>query len=431
MSAHSRTISVGRSILLVLIASIGSWAVFSLNHLRKVFYNDFIEGFAVNNAQLGDLVSLWSLVCVICYVPGGIIGDKVRMKYLAPISFFCTAAILFWCSTMPSYSTLRVIYVLYGCVCGLLFWSCRYKIIKLASVDEKTYNRNIGLSYSIFAICGLVVSAVLIYLFSKMTADVGLVALFWIVGAINIALGIVGFIFIPKFPDEIKESADKKQRVWSFSNLVEALKNPGVILSSIALFLIYTPYTLQYVYTSYLTDVFAASAVLVGLVSTIRTYGINIVAAPTLGFLGKRFSGLKVLFLVSIVMVFLPLIFIILPDKSSLAVFVMVVIIIYAFFMNGSYSIASALLPECHVPTHIFATAVGIFSFVGFAPDIIFAPIIGRIMDNYGNAAYDYINWIFVVCAVLCVAVLWCIMKYIKKQKKTLRNNKNKSLSSR
>lgn len=418
MNTKQRELSIARSIFLVVIASIGSWAVYSLNHLRKVFYNDFLTGFGVTNAQLGDLVSLWSLVCVICYIPGGILGDKVRMKYLAPISFFCTAAILFWCSTTPSYETLRVIYILYGAVCGLLFWSCRYKIIKLASNDEKTYNRNIGLSYSLFAICGLVLSAVLIAIFAKTTSGMGMVSLFWIVGGINVVLGILGFLFIPKFPDEIKEEKNKI-RIWNLSNLLTAIKNPGVILSSIALFLIYTPYTLQYVYTSYLTDVFLASAVLVGLVSSIRTYGINIVAAPVLGFLGKKFSGVKVLFYVSIIMVILPLIFIFLPEKSSLAVVAMIVIIIYAFFMNGSYSIASALLPECNIPTNIFATAVGIFSFVGFAPDIIFAPIIGRILDSQGTAAYHTINWIFVACAVACVAVLYIIMKYITKKKDT------------
>ena len=48
----------------------------------------------------------------------------------------------------------------------------------------------------------------------------------------------------------------------------------------------------------------------------------------------------------------------------------------------GLRGVYFALLQETHVPPHMTGTAVGLISLVGFTPDIFFAAIGGRLLDN-------------------------------------------------
>lgn len=402
-----------RKIFLVMFASISSWSVYSLYTLRKVFYSDFVSYLNITNAQFGDLISIWGLVCMVCYIPGGIIGDKVRMKYLAPLGMMAAAGAIFWFISVPSYNTLRLLFIIYGASNGLIFWSCRYKLIKLSSMDEKEYNRNIGWSYCSWAITGVIMSSLLVFLFTKVAGNVGLMIILFCCAAMNIVLAILGFIFIPKFQAELEK---RSHNIWSINNFLYAIKNPGVILSSIAMFFMYSVYSCQYTMTTFLQGAFLASGVLLGMVGTIRNFGVNIVSDPIMGYLGRRFKTTRVLTASSLIMIVLMAIMTALPRNPSLTILVAIIIVVYAFCMNGGYCISSALLTECKVPENIFGTAVGIYSCIGFAPDVIMHPIVGRIMDKCGSSAYTYINILMMICSACAIITLIILMIYLAKK---------------
>ncbi len=411
----AKDLSKSMRVFLILFISIGGWSVYSLYSLRKVFYSDFINFLNITNTQFGDLVSIWGIACMICYIPGGILGDKIRMKYLAPLGLFCTAGAIFWFISAPSYSALCLMYIAYGISTGLIFWSCRYKIIRMISANEKEYNKNIGWSYCVWAITGVVLSSLLVYILTKIPGNIGLISVLTACAVINIILALCGIIFIPKFALELET---KQQKIWHLDNFKTAIKNPGIILSSLAMFFIYSIYTSQYITTVFLENAFLASGVLVGITGTIRNYGVNTISDPIMGYLGKRFKASNVLIAANLIMIILMTIMTLLPREAAFATIVAILIIIYAFCMNGSYCISSALLTECQIPENIFGTVVGIYSFVGFSPDVIIHPIVGRIMDQCGAKAYTYINLLMLGCSICAVISIVLLIIYLKKAAK-------------
>ena len=418
MGSTKKTIDLSKNLRLFLIifASMGSWSVYSLNSLRKVFYSNYLSFLEISNTQFGDLIAIWGIVSMICYLPGGILGDKVRMKYLAPLGLFLTALSIFSFIAAPSYQTMKLVYFAYGIATGLIFWPCRYKIIRMASISERDYSKNIGLGYGISSATGVIMSGVLVYFLAHIPGKTGLISVLVMCAAINLLLAISGFIFIPKFESELAEQGNNT--VSNFKSYFSILKNPGVLLSSIAVFFIYSIYTSQYLTTVYLEDAFLASAIIVGITGTIRNYGINIMAQPMMGYLGHRFGICRIMLISCFVVIVLILLMLILPRTAALALPASILIIIYAFFLNGGYSIGSALLAECNTPENLFGTAVGVYSLIGFAPDVIMHPLIGRILDHYGNDAYDYIFILMIGCAICATITLVILAAYIKKHKK-------------
>lgn len=417
MGNTKKTMELSKNLRLFLIifASMGSWSVYSLNSLRKVFYSNYLSFLEISNTQFGDLIAIWGIVSMICYLPGGILGDKVRMKYLAPLGLFLTALSILGFLAAPSYETMKLVYFAYGIATGLIFWSCRYKIIRMASINERDYSKNIGLGYGISSATGVIMSGVLVYFLAHIPGETGLISVLLMCAGVNFILAISGFIFIPKFESELAEKGSNAAN--SIKNYLSILKNPGVWLSSIAVFFIYSIYTAQYLTTVYLEDAFLASAIIVGITGTIRNYGINIAAQPMMGYLGRRFGICRIMLISCFVVIALILLMLMLPRTAALALPASILIIIYAFFLNGGYSIGSALLAECNTPENLFGTAVGVYSLIGFAPDVMIHPLIGRILDRYGNDAYDYIFILMIGCAICAIITLMILSVYIKKRK--------------
>jgi uncharacterized membrane protein len=70
-----------------------------------------------------------------------------------------------------------------------------------------------------------------------------------------------------------------------------------------------------------------------------------------------------------------------------------------------------ALLEENRTPKYLTGAAIGMVSFVGYTPDIFFAPIAGRILDaNPGLVGHqNYLMFLAAISIVGVIAVLWLV----------------------
>ena len=205
----------------VAIISCGAYVVYLTYLARYSFYDQVIDGLKITNSQLGVLYGLYGTTATIAYFPGGVLADKVRVKYLATLGFAMSAILTFWYSTAPSYGQLKIIFLLFGLCTTFIFWGIRYKAIRLVSTEEN-YSTNIGVSYGVVGVVGLVISFISIAIFEafKDPAEGFHIVLMFFAG-INAVFAVLSFIFIPKFADEFATERKK----FNFSEVVQAFKH--------------------------------------------------------------------------------------------------------------------------------------------------------------------------------------------------------------
>ena len=393
------------------IISWGAYVVYLTYLARYSFYDQVIDGLKITNSQLGVLYGLYGTTATIAYFPGGVLADKVRVKYLATLGFAMSAILTFWYSTAPSYGQLKIIFLLFGLCTTFIFWGIRYKAIRLVSTEEN-YSTNIGVSYGVVGVVGLVISFISIAIFEafKDPAEGFHIVLMFFAG-INAVFAVLSFIFIPKFADEFATERKK----FNFSEVVQAFKHPGVWLTTLCMFFVYTIYT-SLAYTVSFISAIGATAAIASIVGTIRTYGTSLFASPIVGGIAEKKTPSKTIIVcMGITAVSLGAMAVA-PKNSGFIIPSVVLIIALSFFLNGAYGVTSSMLTETKVPVAIFGSASGILSVIGFIPDMFVSPIAGKWLDTYDTSgAYTRIFAVLAVSAVLALLCAVAVRVYKKK----------------
>ncbi len=395
----------------VAIISCGAYVVYLTYLARYSFYDQVIDGLQITNSQLGVLYGLYGTTATIAYFPGGVLADKVRVKYLATLGFAMSAILTFWYSTAPSYGQLKIIFLLFGLCTTFIFWGIRYKAIRLVSTEEN-YSTNIGISYGIVGVVGLVVSFISIAIFEAFadpTEGFHIVLMFF--AAINAVFAVLSFLFIPKFADEF--STERKK--FNFNEVVQAFKHPGVWLTTLCMFFVYTIYTSLAYTVSFLTAI-GATAAIASIVGTIRTYGTSLFSSPIIGGVAQKKTPSLTIIVCGIITAVSLVIMAVAPKTAGFIIPSVVLIIVLSFFLNGAYGVTSSMLTETNVPVAIFGSASGILSVIGFIPDMFVSPIAGKWLDTYDTAgAYTRIFAVLAVSAVLAILCAYLVRVYKKK----------------
>lgn len=412
---NKNDLSKFKTMLIIFLVSFGSAVLFQIIYFRFSFYDTMMTSLNINNAQLGATGGIYGLVATICYLPGGIIADKIRAKYLAAVGFFATAAVICWFATLPSYTSIMIIFGLLGVTSTLIFWGIRYKLIRLVS-DDSTYSRNIGLSYGIYGVGGLLLGFVSQQIFNAFVSDsaAGFIVVLIVSAVLNVIFGIATLLFVPKFDNEIKEGQS-----FNLNEFKEAIKHPGVWLTTASMFFVYCAYAAMAYTTPYLTDVFGASMGITSTVGMIRTYGIALLSAPIIGSIATKInSPAKVLILIMALTAVCSAILIFLPTTAAMLMIAIVLILAVGFFLTGAYGVASSQFTESGVPTTIFGAATGILSVIAFIPDMFVPVITGNWLDQHpGMLGYQMSFGCFLIAAsVIAVLCSVAIRIYVKKK---------------
>lgn len=408
----SASISTFTRWMVVAIISCGAYVVYLTYLARYSFYDQVIDGLKISNSQLGVLYGLYGTTATIAYFPGGVLADKVRVKYLATLGFAMSSILTFWYSTAPSYGQLKMIFLLFGLCTTFIFWGIRYKAIRLVSTEEN-YSTNIGISYGVVGVVGLVVSFISIGIFDKFADPAkGFKTVIMFYAIINAVFAVLSFIFIPKFADEFENTEKKK---LDFSELGQALKHPGVWLTTLCMFFVYTIYTSLAYTVSFLTAI-GATAAIASVVGTIRTYGTSLFSSPIVGKIAQKKKPSIMIIVCGVITAVSLAVLAVAPKKAEFIIPAVVLIIILSFFLNGAYGVTSSMFTETKVPAAIFGSASGILSVIGFVPDMFVSPVAGKWLDTYDTAgAYTRIFGVLAVSALLAVLCAYLVKVYAKK----------------
>ena len=378
---------------LIVLVSMGSSIIYTPIYLKNVFYEPLMQGLGCTNADLGALLSCYAIVAVITYLPAGIIADKVRMRTLSWVGFGATAVLTFIYAMLPSIQMLYVVFVGYGITTILIWWGTRFKIVRLCC-SEDDYASKIGVSSAVA------------------DASQGIQVLLVFLGALIALLAVLSFIFVPDFKGEI----DKNAKLFSLSEVVTAIKHPGVIWACLAYFFVYLVYMGVTYTTPFMTTCFAAPVAIVSVVGLIRTYGIGLIAGPAAGiFADKLKSPSKSILIFFAASVIVLAAFMIMPREASMVIPIAVLVVVLGFVTYGAFSIGSSPLTEAKVPMSIFGTASGLLSVIGFLPDTFVHTWFGGLIDAQGADAF---NTIFIALVVFAVLGCFCLVMTRRAMKK-------------
>ncbi|MBF7095642.1 MFS transporter [Alkalibacter mobilis] len=415
-------ISKMHKFFLIVLISMGSSIIYLPIYLKNVFYEPLLLGLGINNEQLGALVGMYGIMATILYIPSGIVADKIRVRTLASVGFVSTALAVFWYASMPSYGVLLFIFGLLAVTTILIWWGTRFKLVRLVS-SEAEYPKNIGFSYGLYGIGGLLFNMVALGVFNSIADQTqGVKVVLTFMGAIILLLGILSYLFIPKFEGEI----NTESKSLNLSEFAEAIKHPGVWLTSISMFFVMFVYMGMNYTTPYFTAVYGAPLALVSIIGMIRTYGITLISSPVLGKIAEKInSPAKVIMAVSLVAGICYSVFIFAPKAVGFTFVIAVTMIVLGFVGNGAFGITSSQLTQTHVPVHIFGAATGIVSVVGFLPESFMHQWFGYLMDSQGDRGFDTIFKILFACAILSILSSLMVKRYAQSQAKAKEIDKN------
>ncbi|NMW65039.1 MFS transporter [Mobiluncus mulieris] len=400
-------------VFLLILVSMGSSIIYTPAYLKNVFYDPLMQATGASNAEIGQMLSAYALSATICYLPSGIVADKFRVRTLGWVGFVGTAILTFVYAALPSIAMLYVVFVGMGITTILIWWGIRFKLVRLISAEED-YSRNIGISYGIYGAAGLIVNLINLAVITWMAQNMILAVrvLLIILGVIILLLGVLSFLFIPKFENEIVQGKSS----FDFGMVKQALGNPVVWLAAATMFFVYFYYTGVNYTTPYLQSVMGASLGIVSLVSIIRTYGVTLLSGPAFGFLANwSKSPSKIIILGSVIAAGGLVLLELLPKGAAMTVIAAAVVVLLGFVANGVFGICSSQLAEGKVPLTYFGTATGLLSVVGFLPDTFSSTWFGALIDKQGNDAYTSIFYILTGVAMLACLSSLVLIAYVRK----------------
>ena len=98
----------------VFVLSMISSSLYLLPYVKYVFYDALLVGLNATNAQLGELLSVYAIVCAIGYIPGGWVADRFSAKKIIIISTLVTGALNIILAFVMNFQMAMVIWALLG-----------------------------------------------------------------------------------------------------------------------------------------------------------------------------------------------------------------------------------------------------------------------------------------------------------------------------
>ncbi|MCG2800369.1 MAG: MFS transporter, partial [Cellulomonas sp.] len=321
---------------------------------------------------------------------------------------------------LPSLTVLYAVFILMGVTTILIWWGVRYKLVRLVSKEDE-YPKRIGVSYGIYGIAGLVIGLISTWIVAAVGDDLGLgvsIYLYFLAGLI-IVLGILSWLFIPKFAGEIKGES-----TFSLAEFGRALRDPVVWIAAVSLFFVYFFYTGATYTTPYMTGVLGVSLAAATIVANIRNYGITLLSGPAFGWIANKTKPSVVIAAGSLLFCVALGAMMLLPHDAGVVVVACTLVVLLGFIANGAFGVVSAQLTEGKVPLTYFGAATGLLSIIGFLPDTFSSTWFGSILDaqtdasgNVAAGAYQQIFAILIGSAVLAAISSLGLYLYLRRSR--------------
>ena len=123
--------STFRRYFVVMALSLGYAASFMLPYIKYVFYDQLLVGINCTNEQAGLLLTIYTIMNLCLYIPGGWVADKYSAKWVIVLSLAGTGILNIFFATYMTFSMAMIVWVLLAFTTAFAFWSGVIKAIRL------------------------------------------------------------------------------------------------------------------------------------------------------------------------------------------------------------------------------------------------------------------------------------------------------------
>ncbi len=408
-------------ILHILILIIAGEMVFGLPfHTARFFRPTFLDAFGFSNTQLGDIFAVYGITAMLAYFPGGALADRFPARKLMSLSLFATAAGGLYMASFPGGVEMALLYGYWGVTTILLFWAAMIRATREWGGEYSQgkafgiLDGGRGLAAAGFALFAVGMLSLYLPADAQLASDAERRAGFRVVillySAATAAAGILTWFLLPR-----SGNSSGGARSDPFSGMMGVLRRPIVWAQAGVIVCAYCGFKGLDNFSLYAVDVLGMDEVEAARFTAYASY-LRPVAAVTAGFVADRFSASRIIGIAFLVLVTsFGTLAIAAPSAAWLnMIYANIFVSFFAVFaLRGVYF---ALLQESNTPRHLTGTTVGIVSFIGYTPDIFFAPIAGRILDNApGPVGHQHYFMFLAAIALFGLLVIFTLIRLNRK----------------
>ena len=311
--------STFRRYFVVMALSLGYAASFMLPYIKYVFYDQLLVGINCTNEQAGLLLTIYTIMNLCLYIPGGWVADKYSAKWVIVLSLAGTGILNIFFATYMTFSMAMIVWVLLAFTTAFAFWSGVIKAIRLLG-SAREQGRLYGFFNAGVGLFSAGVSAVGMFVYGLFVADqvAGLKGVIYVQGAACLLSATVVMFFYAENKNGAEESEDDK---FQTKDLLTVLKEPMTWVISLLIFCGHGIYTSTSYFNPYMTNVIGVTMAFSGVLAIVRTHILRVICGPVGGVLADRVkSPSLVLIYCFAAMTALLAIFIFIPAGTSAVV---------------------------------------------------------------------------------------------------------------
>ncbi|MDV6032482.1 MAG: MFS transporter [Phycisphaera sp. RhM] len=368
--------------------------------LPRIFRPTLLDVFGISNLQLGMAFSIYGVVAMLAYFPGGPIADRFDARKLMAIALVATSAGGLMMAGIPSLSVVKSLYGFWGLTTILLFWSPLIRATRQWgaggwSADGSPSRALPGRAFGILdggrGLIAALIASVSVWLYAALIpADVQLATLsersdafgnvVLLFAAVTFLSAVLVWFALPRKQTRTFE-ATSPSRGDADAGIGAVLRMPAVWLQAIIVVCAYVAYKGLDDVSLYAKEVLLFDEVQAATIGTVSMW-MRPPAAVLAGLIADRFGVSKstlVCFAAIAVGTGLLAAGLLPPGAMVLFFATLVTTSAAVFALRGLYF---ALMEEGRVPMGRTGTAVGIVSVIGYTPDVFMGPLMGWLLDR-------------------------------------------------
>ena len=226
-------------------------AIFSLPFVvARIFRPTLLESFEISNLELGTAFSLYGIIAMISYLPGGTLADRFSAKSMMSASLLTTAVGGVLYAQIPTLYWLKWIFAFWGLTTILLFWAAIIRATRQwGGVDGQ--GRAFGILEGGRGLLAALLASITIFIFGALLPGeiesatledkkAALSIIIWIFTGLTAFATVLVYICVPS--EEMESDTTEPTKKIQLDQVVEVLKNPAVWLQGMIIITAYTGY---------------------------------------------------------------------------------------------------------------------------------------------------------------------------------------------
>lgn len=383
--------------------------------LPRIFRPTLLEVFGLNNLQLGIAFSVYGVMAMWAYFPGGPLADRFAARKLMVVALVATAIGGLALATIPSLAALKVLYGFWGVTTILLFWAPLIRATR-AWGGAQLPGRAFGILDGGRGLVAAAIGSGAVALFAVfMPSDVQTATLdqqtaalrqvVFLFSGITLAAAVLVWFALPR----LTPALDEPQQLYRPGGILRVLRMPTVWLQTIVVVCAYVGYKGLDDVSLYAHEVLRFDEVQAARVGTLSMW-VRPFAAVAAGILGDRFGVARMTTLSLLVFGIGSVVVAAGVFRPGMTLFFFATLIATSgavFALRGLYY---AMMEAGRVPFGDTGSAVGIVSVVGYTPDVFMGPLMGVLLDRWpGELGHQLLFAMLALCAFvgLVAAVLF------------------------